>query len=292
MYKKIVTLLSVVAILSSCKKSDDGGSTNTAGASGPQITATAFISNHSAGSKLAGYYLDSGSIKFPVSGTNLSFKYDTVTIKGNWGDTLKSPLNTVDFAGATYMRGINQQILNQSVALNQYFQVTSSNWVLMGSYLDLPLNISIPSVGSIALPAQASKQVASLILASFPINYNDSVNQTSTNAITATASASGITGPITISQETKLNSKNIAWGSLKLKGYADSMQVVIQKYTTVTSTNITSTNPLLSLAIPSIISNYGLDKPVTTTLYRYWAKDKGLVMTLNADGTANITTGL
>ena len=71
MNKKLLTILSLVIAISSCKKNDDnsGGTVN----GSPQITAAAFVSSHSAGSKLGGYRLDSGSIKFPSPIANTFF---------------------------------------------------------------------------------------------------------------------------------------------------------------------------------------------------------------------------
>jgi len=299
-----------VVVLNSCKKSDDGnGGSGTTG--GPQIASTTFIANHSAGSKPSGYRLDSGSIKTPVVGVNLAFNYDTVTKRGNWSDTFKTPLNTADFSTATYMTGVNQQLLGQNISLNQYFQVSSSSWLNLGNYMGTALNAPIPSIGSISVPVQAAKQNSGLILANFPVSYGDSIAQTSTNVVTAKVTASTtVSGPggvqvpvnlnnesLTITQTTTVASKNICWGTLTLKDYTGSMQVVVQKYTTSIKTDLAfPNNPLYNAAIGAFLSsgNLGITngQVVTQTAYRFWAVGKGLVMTVNADGTANVTTGL
>jgi len=293
----------------SCTKSDDGNGGTTVG--GPQITATAFATNHSAGSKISGYKLDSGSIKTPVAGTSLSFNYDTVTKRGNWSDTFKTPLNTADFSTATYMTGVNQQLLGQNISLNQYFQVSSSSWLNLGNYMGTALNAPIPSIGSISVPVQAAKQNPALILVNFPVSYGDSIAQTSTNVVTAKVTASTtVSGPggvqvpvnlnnesLTITQTTTVASKNICWGTLLLKDYTGPMQVVVQKYTTSIKTDLAfPNNTLYNLAINGFLSSANLGitngQVITQTSYRFWAAGKGLVMTLNADGTANVTTGL
>jgi hypothetical protein len=302
---KKIFLLGLIAMIAftSCTKSDDGNGGTTVG---PQITNTTFATNHSAGSKIGGYKLDSGSIKIPVAGTSLSFNYDTVTKRGNWSDTFKTPLNTADFSTATYMTGVNQQLLGQNISLNQYFQVSSSSWLNLGNYMGTALNAPIPSIGSISVPVQAAKQNPALILVNFPVSYGDSIAQTSTNVVTAKVTASTVISgfpvnlnneSLTITQTTTVASKNICWGTLLLKDYMGPMQVVVQKYTTSIKTDLAfPNNPLYNAAISAFLSsgNLGITngQVITQTSYRFWAAGKGLVMTLNADGTANVTTGL
>lgn len=302
MYKKILSVLSLIAIFSSCKKDDGGDVGGTTG--GPQITATAFINNHTAGSKPNGYTLDSGIIKMPTASTNLVLDYSTVTQGANWADTLKAPNNPTSFPNATYMRGVNQQIIGQTIALNQYYQLSANSWTNLGNYIGTPVNIAIPTIGAINLPVQAAKQNPAIVLANFPIVYNDSFNVNSINAITsnvtATTTVSGF--PITLNNEpltttltSTIKSKNIAYGTLQLKGYTGTMQVVIQKYTFTEKTNFAFANSLYNLALNSILStNFGItnDQTITYSTYRFWAVDKGLVMTLNNNGIAYVTLGL
>lgn len=281
--------------ISSCKKDDNnGGGTTTPG--GPQITATAFIGNHTAGSKLAGYRLDSGIVAIPTSGGSLSFNYASVPTGTPWADTLKTPTNTVDYAGATYTNGINQSMFGTNLSIFRYFQLTSSTWAIMGDDYDAT-TITIPTVGTASLAKQAVKLTPNQTLASFPINYADSFAQTSTGQLTFNANVTtpvALNGPITVNQSIAVKSKNFAWGTLKIKGYSDSLQTVVQKYTTAITNNFTSTNPLISLALPGMLSNFGItnNQTITTTAYRFWVPNKGLVMTLNADGSATVTTGL
>ena len=295
MNKKLLAVLSIIAILSSCKK-DDGGSNNN-GSGGPQITSGAFISNHSVGSKLAGYYLDSGSIKFPVSGSNLSFRYDTVTVRGNWADTLKTPANTTDFASATYMQSTTLNLLGQNQSIAQYYQVSTTSWSNLGDDYGNNVNLSF-SGGSAVIPNGTVIQNPSQTLVNFPINYADSFQGSSASALSLTATISGSSIPLTINQITTVNSKNIAWGTLKLTGYTDSMQTVVQKYTSTIATSVVATGtlgPLLQGVLNTYLTPYGFTNgQQTTTLvtYRFWAKDKGLVMTLNSNGVAQVTTGL
>ena len=301
MFNKFLTVLSIVIIFSSCKK-DDGGSNG--GNGGPQITATAFINSHSANSKSSGYMLDSGIIKIPTASPNLALDYSSITQGANWSDTLKASNNATDFPSAAYMRGVNQQIIGQTIALNQYYQLSNNTWTNLGNYIGTPVNIAIPTIGAINLPAQAAKQSPALTLANFPIVYNDSFNVNTTNAVnstvTATTTISGFTvnlnnEPLTTTLKTTVKSNNIGYGTLQLKGYTGSMQVVIQKYTVTEKTNFAFANSLYNLALNSILSsNFGItnDQTYSYTTYRFWAVDKGLVMTLNGDGSATVTTGL
>ncbi len=292
--KKIFAILFLASSIIACKKDDDNGSGNNGGGSSPQITSATFQAQYSAGAKLSGYVLDSGIIATPVSGTNLTYDYASITMGAAWKDTLKTPANTTDFSTATYMRGFTQSLLGQSASLDNYFQLSSSSWVNLGSYNSSPISVTVTQ-GSLSIPAQASKQSPVLPLVNFPIAYGDVITQTCTSSINATANATvsgfSITGPVTTKQTTSVDSKNIAWGTLKLKGYANPMQCIVQKYTTSVKTDVTSTNTTLSLLIPSILSQYGVTngQTVTLTTYRFWVENKGLVMTLNANGTANVT---
>ncbi len=294
--KKILSLgFFVVIAFSSCKKNDDNGSGST-GSSAPQVSATAFISNHLAGSKLSGYRLDSGIIAIPTAGTNLRFDYASVPNGTPWSDTLKTPTNTVDYAGATYTNGLTQSMFGTNLSIFRYFKVSSTAWTVMGDDYSAA-TISIPTVGTASLAKQAVKSTPNQTLANFPVNYADSFVQTSASQLTFNASVTtpvALNGPITVNQSIAVNSKNLAWGTLKVKGYTDSLQTVVQKYTTAITNNFTSTNPLISLALPSLLSSFGItnNQTITTTAYRFWVPNKGLVMTLNADGSATVTTGL
>ncbi len=283
-----------VTILSSCKKSDDGnGGGVTVG--GPQITATAFINAHAAGSKLNGYRLDSGIVAFPVSGSSLTYNYANVPKGTPWSDTLKTPATA--FASATYMSGANLNLFGQNATFFRYFKVDNSSWTILGDEVSA-INVTIPGTGTLTSNAQNSAKSPAQLLASFPINYADSFQQSSTSVLNfnaaATVSGFAITGPVAVTQATTTTSKNFAWGTLNLKGYSTALDCVVQKYTTSIKTSATSTNPLLNSVIPQVLSSFGIDPntPVVTTSYRFWAVGKGLVMTVNADGTANVTTGL
>ena len=296
MNKKLLAVLACIVILNSCKKDDNnngGGSTS----SGVQITGAVFLSSHTPGVKHSNYRLDSGVVAFPTAGTSLSFNYSNVSDTAKWSDTLLAPTNLTAFPAATYMVGFNQSTLGQNISLNRYYQATTSSWNILGDDYGA-LNVTVAQ-GSLAIAAQAVKATPVQTLANFPISYGDSIKQTSVSVLNATASATvpilgSITGPLTVTQTTTVNSKNFAWGTLKLKGYSDSMSVVVQKYSTDVKTDISSSNPTISALIPTILSQYGgtNGQTVTITTYRFWAKDKGLVMTLNSNGTANITTGL
>lgn len=303
--------LGVVALISSCKKDDGGGGST--GNGGPQISSTDFINHHTPNTKQNGYRLDSGIIKTPEASANLVLDYSTVIKSADWSDSLKPPANTTDFPSATYMRGVNQQVLGQSLTLNQYYQVSSSSWTNLGNYLGTPATVPLPTIGTIEVPAQAAKQLPALILASFPIVYNDSLSQTSTNVITTKATGTvtipptpPLTSPTTINlnneplnitQTTTVKSKNIGWGTLQLKEYTGTMQVVVQRYTTSVKTDVSFPNsPLYNAFINMFLSSANLGitngQVIALTTYRFWVPGKGLIMTLNADGSATVTTGL
>jgi hypothetical protein len=292
---KKIFLLGLIAMIAftSCTKSDDGNGGTTVG--GPQITATAFVNSHTAGSKLNGYRLDSGIIAFPVAGSGLTYNYANVPTGTPWSDTLKTP--AAAFAGATYMSGANLNLFGQSAYFFRYFKVDNSSWTILGDAVSA-INVTIPSTGTLTSNAQNSAKSPAQLLANFPINYADSFQQTSTSVLnfnaTATVSGFAINGPVAVSQTTTTTSKNFAWGTLNIKGYSTALDCVVQKYTTSVKTNATSTNVLLNSVIPQVLSSFQIDPntPVVTTSYRFWAAGKGLVMTLNADGTANVTTGL
>ena len=310
MYKKLLSVISVVALLGSCKKDDGGGGGN--GSGDPQITSADFTLHHTANSQASGYLLDSGIIKIPTASTSLALDYSTVIKGANWSDSFKTPANTTDYSTATYMRGISQQILGQSLSLNQYYKVSSSNWTNLGSYLGTAANITIPTIGTINVPVQAAKQTPEIPLVNFPIAYGDSIGATSANVITTQVTGTvtipatpplttptTITlnnEPLTITQTTTVNSKNMAWGTMQLKDYTGSMQVVVQRYKTAIKTDFNfPNNPLYNLALNSILTttfNTTNGQTVTLTSYRFWVPGKGLVMTLNTDGSANVTTGL
>lgn len=293
MLKKILVAALVCSSIVACKKDDGGGGGGSS--SGPQVTAASFISNHSPGSINNGYRLDSGIIAWPTAGESKMYNYANITMGAAWKDTFKTPTNTVDFSGATYMSDFTQNLLGQNVGAQRYFQLNTSSWYVMGSDIS-QIAVTVPGTGSMTLPKQASKQNPYQLMANFPITYNDSTGQNTSSSITGTATitALGQTGTLTIKQDTKVSTKNFAWGTLKLKGYTDSMQTVVQRYTTDVTTTVSSTNFFIQAAIPTILSSYGLTngQTISLTTYRFWVPGKGLVMTLQADGSATVTTGL
>ena len=298
MLKKLLIVTSIIALVSSCKK-DDWGGTNIIPS--PQITSTAFIGNHIPGAKFNNYRLDSGIIKIPTAGgVSIAFDYTGVPNGTPWSDTLKSPTNLVDYPTASYATGLSDSLFGQKLTIQRYYKLNATTWSVLGDDYDA-LTISAAGTGSASIPKQAVKKNPSQILAQFPINYGDSMQQTCTSALNFIATIpptpplpTSTTGPITITQEIIVNSKNICWGTLRIKGYTDTMQVVVQKYTTTIKNTFSSTNLILSFAIPSILNNFNVTngQSVTLTSYRFWAANKGLVMTINGDGSANVTTGL
>jgi len=296
MSKNIYFYVFAFLIVTSCKKSDDNNGSATPTATGPQITANAFINSHLSGSKLEGYRLDSGIISVPTSTSGFTFNYLSVPNGTAWKDTLKAVTNTTDFPNATYTNGINQTMLGTNLSIFRYFKVSNTAWTIMGDDYGAA-TISIPTLGTASLAKQAVKLTPNQTLASFPINYRDSFAQTCSGQLTFNANITSpiaLNGPITVNQSTSVKSNNIAWGTMKIKGYADSLSTVIQKYSTDITTNFSSTNPLINAVLPQLLSNFGMtnNQTISTTSYRYWVVGKGLVMTLNADGTATVTTGL
>ncbi|MBS4043615.1 MAG: hypothetical protein KGZ59_07345 [Chitinophagaceae bacterium] len=295
--KKIFSALLILSVLvQACSKSDSGSGTN----SGPQITSTGFVNNHAPGNKLNNYRLDSGIIKIPSPGTSISFNYLNVPNGIPWSDTLKSPSNLIDFPGATYTIGFKDSLLGQNISLFRYYKANTTEWSLMGDDYNA-FTLSISGTGTASIPKQAVKKNPVQILANFPIKYGDSSNQTCLSALNATVTTPPapplnlpITGPLTINQETKVNSRNICWGTLKIKGYTDSMQTVVQEYTTTIKNTYSSTNMFINALIPGILNSFGITngQSITTKIYRFWVPNKGLVMTINADGSATVTTGL
>ncbi len=298
MKKILVAIIILSALVQACSKSDNGSGTGVN--NGPQITGSGFVNSHVPGAKFSNYRLDSGIIKIPTAGTAISFNYLSVPNGTPWTDTLKSPSNLLDFLGATYTIGFKDSLFGQNISLFRYYKSTSTEWSLMGDDYNA-FTLSIAGTGSAAIPKQAVKKNPVQILVKFPIAYGDSSNQTCLSALNATVTTpptpplnTPITGPLTINQETKVNSKNICWGTLKIKGYTDSMQTVVQEYTTTIKNTYSSTNFFINALIPGILNNFGTTngQSITTKVYRFWVPNKGLVMTINADGSATVTTGL
>ncbi len=298
MKKILVVTLILSTLVLACSKSDSGSGSVTNNS--PQITNTAFVNSHVPGAKFSNYRLDSGIIKTPTAGTAISFNYSNVPNGIPWSDTLKTATNLIDFPGATYTIGFKDSLLGQSLSLFRYYKSNSTEWSLMGDDYDA-LTLTIAGTGTAAIPKQAVKKNPVQILAKFPIIYGDSSNQTCLSALNATVTVpptppltTPISGPLTINQETKVNSRNLCWGTLKIKGYTDSMQTVVQEYTTVIKNNYSSSNFIINALIPGILGNFGMTngQSITTKVYRFWVPNKGLVMTINADGSATITTGL
>lgn len=302
--KKIVFFLLATSFIISCKKDDGGnggGTTNTSNS--PVITSASVAANFSAGKVLSGYITDSNAVAVPTADTGAVYNYASIAMPTPWKDTLQTPNNPANYSSATYMSGLNQQAVGISLVFNQFYQVSSSSWLNLGSYTNgltatIPNPLDTTKTIVLTVPAQAAKKIASQVLVNFPISYNDSITQTSSDTVKAQAAATymgfPVNGNIFTTQTTTVKSKNIAWGTLKLNGYADSMKVVVQKYTESIKTDITTDNAAISAFLNPILTQMQITngQTVTLTSYRFWAVGKGLVMTLNANGKATVTIGL
>src|ERR1043166_5622910 len=107
----------LISGLLSCHKDVNNGTATT----GPQITSATIINSMQPNTKIDGYMLDSGIISSPDGGTNLQLDYANVPAGMPWSDSLKIPANTVHYPTATYMTGVNQNLLGQTIIANEYF---------------------------------------------------------------------------------------------------------------------------------------------------------------------------
>lgn len=292
--KNTLLAIAIVFAFSACQKQLDGGDT---GQSAITIAASTVASSMKVNTKESGYQLDSGVIAIPIAGSNLSLNYANVPDNVPYSDSFKTPTNLIDFPTATYMAGLSQDILGQNLSINQYFQVSTSSWSLLGNNFPSPINVTVQGF-QIDVPVQTNKTNPTQLLVNFPIKLGDSITQAITNSFTlniaGTVQGFPISGPIKITTTTAVQSKNIADGSLKLKGYTDSLAIVVQAYSSTTTTNFSSTNPILNAALSGILSQVGLtnNQTVSTTLYRFWARGKGLVITREITGRARVRVGL
>jgi hypothetical protein len=293
--KLLIISILVIAIIGSCQQ--EVTNNNTAAANSPQIASATVANSMRPNTKISGYLLDSGIIEAPVAGINLRFDYTNVPAGTPWNDSLKSPGNLTDYPAATYMTGLNQNILGQSIAVNQYFGLSSASWDNLGGHSGTDINLNISGY-SLSVPRQAAKKNPVQTLVNFPIKYNDSIKQVCSSAFTiqigGTINGININGPLTTTTTTTVSGKNIAYGYLKLRGYTDSMQVIVQRYSTAVKTTFSSSNIIIN-SLPAIVLdqlNLPNDQTTYITEYRYWAKDKGLVLRREGNGVAYVRTGL
>jgi hypothetical protein len=295
--KKIIFAATILFTMYSCKKDSDANTDNSPTTNSPVITSTTVINSMLPNKKIGGYRLDSGIIAKPNSGINQSFNYWNVPAGMPWSESLKTPINLTAYPTATYMTGTNQSFLGQSFAMNQYYKLSNQSWNDLGGYFGAAFNFNYSGY-AVNIPQQATKNNPEQILVNFPIKYNDSINQIATSSytmqISGTVSGFTFNGPLTATTTTTVYSKNIAYGYLKIRSYTDSMPVVVQQYATEAKTNFSSTNILINSLLSSILSQLNLPNNgiVYNTEYRFWAKDKGLVMRREGNGVAFIRTGL
>jgi hypothetical protein len=296
--KTFFFLLCLVVFISSCQKEIDGSQNNNEDPSvGFEVAGSTVVSSMPSNIRTNGYLLDSGVVAVPDSGINLRFDYANVPDNVTWSDSLKTPVNLVDYPQARYMVGFSQSLAGQTLTANEYFSLNTTDWNDLGGYFSPAINISQAGFG-IDIPQQANKNNPAQTLVKFPVKFNDSINQTISSSInlqiSGTFSGLPFSGPLNIGVGTTVKSKNIGYGYLKLKGYADSMRVVVQRYSTSITTTFSSMNPIINVLLPTLLSQIGISngQTVTTTVYRFWAKNKGLVMIREANGSARVRAGL
>jgi hypothetical protein len=278
MYKKLFTVLSIVALISSCKKDDGGGN--------PIVSIA-----------IAGYQLDSAVISIPNASASLTLNYATVSMANAWKDTQRIPTNTA-FVGASYMSTLALNMLGQNLPISRYYLKSSSKWSTLGD--DYGNNVNINLAGNAATIANGTAlKTPEQLLAKFPVTYLDSFKSSSSSSLNISVTTSGMQVPVTVTQTIAASSKNYASGSLLLNGYVGSMNTIVQKYTTTITTTVKVTGILATLATPIInqtLTQYGFNNGQLVTSfdeYRFWVDGKGNLMTLNGlDGKATVTTGL
>ena len=288
---KIVTCVFILSIglIQACSKSNNGSGSG--GNTAPKVTSADLIKTYKANGTASGYRLDAGIVQIPLSGTNKSFNYSNNPTGTPWTETFGTPTVSA-FSGATYTIGFTNNLGGQTLAISRYYQINTSSWSVMGDYYSAA-TLSIPGTGTAAIPAQAVAQTPTLILANLPITYGDSTNQTCNSKLTFSATLTGFPFPLPgeIRQEIKTTNNVFAWGNLKVRGYTDSMPTVVQRFVTSIKTNyFLSGSPAPTALLNSLGVTDG--QIVNNTAYRFFVPGKGLVMTVNADGSATVTTGL
>lgn len=297
--KKVFYILLALASITSCKKDDGSSGGNNNSNNGLQITSDSVIASMSPGTVTSNYRVDSGIIAIPTSATNAFYNYPNISTNRSIRDSFLTPASVSAYSTATYMQGVNQSILNNNVSFNRFYRINATNWVELGSHLANNVNIPIPSVGSINIPSQSAVNNGAIINVNFPIQYGDTIAQTSSSVINTgiTANYSGFTlnnEPFRITTTTVVASKNMAWGKMKINGYSDTLDVIVQRYTTTVTINFSFANSIYNSFLNSLLSSYGVsnNQQTTFTEYRYWAKNKGLVMVQQSNGSATVRTDL
>lgn len=292
-HKSILSLMALSFAFISCN--DD----ETAPATAPVIAGNVALKNYPASGTITTRSFNANTIAIPTAGANLVFDYNAITLQlpvtSNGGlspnpafATATSSINTIsNFLGS-----------NQDVPTVNYYNANNTSQSFLGTKYNA-LNINFPGVGSVAFPQQNVASVPAYKLAEFPMTFNQSFSQSTSNTTNFSVNSPALPAPNVPARYIDVNtslSVNIAWGTLKIPGYSQPMQALVQKVTESIKRNYFLMNasggfdPMPAMLLGAV----GLvDGEITNfTYYQYWVADKGNVLFVDNDGSGFVTLGL
>lgn len=294
----VVPFLAFALFATSCSK-DEAVATPPSAPTATIITSADASKNFPASGTISRSTFPAGSVPLMVEGPNMIFSYGNITVTAASTTNGANVANT-SFPTATSTLNYNTTFFGSTsnTAAVDYLLANGTNLLLLGTQFGVT-NISFPGVGSISFPLQSVVLSTPQKLAEFPMKYNDTSTQNLTSTVNFFVTSPALPAPNVparyIDTETITN-VNVAWGSLRIPGYAAPMQTLVQK---VTERNVRNYflmgaggafGPMPAQLLQAVQLT---DGAVTTTVYyRYWVAGKGFVMVSNDLGGGVIFNGL
>lgn len=234
-------------------------------------------------------------LSVPAGGDNVVYDYSNVAVKTQFSSSFLAPVANTSFSTATYMqttidtfgRGSTAAV---GVAANYYFEITPAGWAALGKTIPQVV-LSYPSIGgTLTYPAQTYALSSKLYNFKLPLNYRDTfgvTNVTAKYSFVANAPAFAVNN--VPGEEVATNSSGynvIGRGTLKLKGYADAIPVLLVKYSGTTKVNYFLGGAPAPAALLSVA---GITDGAVTgyTTYEFYSPSLGFVgaMAVNSSNT-------
>ena len=302
MKKSILSLFTMSLVIASCSKNDDAVVTPPAPVAPTATTIT--IADASRNFPVSGTINETpfatGVATIPTTGANKTFDYSGLVLGTPFSYAGGNVANTA-FATATSSQNVFTTFIGstQTAAGVTYYKTNTADFSLLGIKYNTDTVLNYPGVGTVNFLAQNVLNIPAQKIAEFPMTYNQSTSQVvraTTNFTVDSPALPAPNLPAKYEDVKTITTSNIAWGTVKIPGYANAMNTLVQKTTESVVRNYFLINATGGYdPMPAqLLQAVGIVDGATTvfTDYKFWVAGKGFVLRINANGSGSIYNGM
>lgn len=291
--KNFTSILIAILLLASCTKTD---------VTIPQpneiVVESSAMADFNAGKTVKFFNVDLATtlIASITEGQNQTWDYSTLNIKDTTAINYLAPVVNDSFSSATYMTAVTEIYgvgSASSVSNSKYYgELSTSGFASLGKSIQ-QVNINL-GVGSIVLPVQSIRSSDKVYSANFPMHFADSSAKSGIIEIyKMVVTAPPLVSPNSPGYEesiTAYKNRVVASGQLKLKGYSNTLPVLVLKNSTATKISYFING---APAPAALLSYAGVTNGAITNSYSYsfYSPSIGFVGGIYMDSTNTTVLG-